>query len=421
MKKLLILAAAAALLLASCAKVETTTKNTMAENAPIVFSNYAPKSITKAAGANYAAGNDLIANADFDVYGWATANGTSFNGANGVKSNNHDFMEWYTVTYKADGNTDGSKNVYPDGYRYWPSGDAPDYLSFYAYYPSNGTTGITAPAAGLGAFSFTAQATAAAMVDFMVADVVKDQTYDTTNGNPGTNSGTDGTVKLSFKHMLTRVQFKFKTTEAIANDTHTTIKVTDVKLYNALTTGTLTSSYLQKDNAGVYSDETGYDANNTPLTWATRTVWSAQATPSASPYEVYVNGADINNFELTATAAPATNDAADIFLMVPQAMVTPAFTTTPNIPANLSNNPQYLVVEWDVITDGVTTHNSRALYFDTDLKTTDNITATAAALDLDWEKNASITYTLTIGPKPILFTAEVTSWADETNGFFNVQ
>ena len=399
MKKLLSLAAAAALLLASCAKVETTTKNTMAGNAPIVFSNYAPKSITKAAGANYAAGNVLIADADFDVYGWATANGTSFNGANGVKSNNHDFMEWYTVTYKADGNTDGSKNAYPDGFRYWPSGDAPDYLAFYAYYPSNGA-GITPPTAGLGAFSFTAQATAAAMVDFMVADVVKDQTYDTTNGNPGTNSGTDGTVNLTFKHMLTRVQFKFKTTQAVVDDTHTTIKVTDVKLYNALTTGTLTSAY-----------------NGT----ATTTTWSAQSTPSANPYEVYVNGADINNFELTATAAPATNNAADIFLMVPQAMVTPAFTTTPNIPANLSNKPQYLVVEWDVITDGVTTHNSRALYFDTDLKTTDNITAAAAAMDLDWEKNASITYTLTIGPKPILFTAEVTSWADETNGFFNVQ
>ena len=405
MKKYLILAAAAALTLASCAKVETTTKNPMAENAPIVFSNYAPKSITKAATANYAKANVLIADADFDVYAWATANGTAFTGSNGVKSNGHDFMEWYTVTYKADGNSDGSKNAYPDGYRYWPSGDAPDYLSFYAYYPSNGA-GITPPAAGLGAFSFTAQATAANMVDFMVADVVPNQTYDTSNGNPGTNSGTDGTVNLTFKHMLTRVQFKFKTTQEVVDDTHTTIKVTDVKLYNALTKGTLTSSY-NKDAV----------APATP----TSTVWSGQDTPSASPYEVFVNGADINNLELTATAAPATNNDADIFLMVPQEMVTPSFSTTPHIPNNLSNEPQYLLVEWDVITDGVTTHNSRALYFDTDLKTTDNITAPAAAMDLDWAKNASITYTLTIGPKPILFTAEVTSWDAETNGYFNIQ
>ncbi len=393
MKKLLILAAAAALLLASCAKVETTTKNTMAENAPIVFSNYAPKSITKAAAANYAAGNVLIANADFDVYGWATANGTSFDGTNGVKSNGHDFMEWYTVTYKADGDSDGSKNAYPDGYRYWPSGDTPDYLHFYAYYPSNGETGITAPAAGLGAFSFTAKTTAATMVDFMVADVVKDKTYD--NCTP-----TAGTVALTFRHMLTRVQFKFKTTQAVVDDTHTTIKVTDVKLYNALTTGTLTSAF-----------------NGT----ATTTTWSAQGTPSASPYEVYVNGADIDNFELTATAAPATNNAADIFLMVPQEMITPAFSNTPHTTTNLSNKPQYLLVNWDVITDGVTTHNSKALYFDTDLKTTDNITGPAATYDLDWAKNASITYTLTIGPQPILFTATVEDWTPELSGFFNVQ
>ena len=238
------------------------------------------------------------------------------------------------------------------------------------------------------------------MVDFMVADVVKDQTYDNSNGNPGTNSGTDGTVALNFRHQLTRVQFKFKTTQAIVDDANTTIKVTDAKVYNVLTTGTLTSSF------------TGT---------ATSTAWSGQDTPSASPYEIFVNGADINNFELTATAAPATNAAADIFLMVPQAMITPAFSTTPNIVANLSNKPQYVLVEWDVITNGVTTHNSKALYFDTDLKTTDNISAPAAALDLDWAKNASITYTLTIGPKQILFTGTATAWDDtETNGYFNV-
>ena len=216
---------------------------------------------------------------------------------------------------------------------------------------------------------------------FMVADVVKDQVYD------NTNSGTDGTVALTFRHMLTRVQFKFKTTQDVI-DNGTTVTLTDVKLYNAKTTGTLTTSYN-----GI----------------TTGAVWSAQATPSASPYEVFVNGADINNLELTATAAPATNNAADIFLMVPQAMVT-----------NTGSNPQYLVVSWDVTTGGVTTHNTKTLNFKDDLKTTDNITAAAAAMNLDWAPNASITYTLTIGPKPILFTATVENWANETNGYFNV-
>lgn len=396
MKKYFILAAAAALTLASCAKVETISKVNDEQNL-IGFSNYVPKALAKAAAANYVESTTLVADADFDVWAWYTANGTSFNGTNGTQYFGAP-NPWYTVTYKADGDTDGSKNAYPDGARYWPTGDAPDYLHFAAYYPSN-ASGITAPAAGLGAYSFTAAAAAANMVDFMVADVVKDQTYDNSNGNPGTNSGTDGTVALNFRHQLTRVQFKFKTTQAIVDDANTTIKVTDAKVYNVLTTGTLTSSF-----------------NGT----ATSTAWSGQDTPSASPYEIFVNGADINNFELTATAAPATNAAADIFLMVPQAMITPAFSTTPNIVANLSNKPQYVLVEWDVITNGVTTHNSKALYFDTDLKTTDNISAPAAALDLDWAKNASITYTLTIGPKQILFTGVATAWDAETNGYFNV-
>ena len=383
----MILVAIATLTLASCAKIDTFEPKTVVdENVPIAFTNYAPKSLTKADDDFYASSTNLIEDAQFDVFGWYTANGTSFTGSNGTK-----FTDWYTVTYQDGGNTSGSANAYPDGYRYWPSGDTPDWLSFYGYYPSNGS-GITAPAAGLGAFSFTAQSTAATMVDFMVSDVVKDQTY------TSTNSGTEGTVALTFRHMLTRVQFKFKTTaDVIANGT--TVTLTDVKLYNVKTTGTLTTSY-----------------NGT----ATSAVWSAQGTPSASPYEVYVNGADINNLALTASAAPATNNAADIFLMVPQDMVTPAFSTTPNVPANLSSAAQYLVVNWDVTTAGVTTHNTKTLYFDTDLKTTDGST-TPETMNLDWAQNASITYTLTIGPKPILFTATVEPWASpETNGYFNV-
>ena len=380
MKKYLILAAAAAMTLAACAKIETTAVNEDVFKAPIQFANYTPKAISRADAANYTDTTLLVTDADFDVFGWSTANGTSFTGSNGTN-----FMEWYTVTYKADGNTDGTKNAYPDGYRYWPSGDTPDYLSFYAYYPSN-ATGITAPAAGLGAFSFTAAATAAAQVDFMVADVVKDQTYDTSNGNPGTNSSVDGTVNLTFRHMLTRVQFKFKTTPDVIKN-GTVVKVTDVKLNNINTVGTLTSAY----------DGT-----------ATSTTWSAQGTPAS--YEVFVNGADINEFQLDSLAAPATNNDADIFLMVPQAMLDKADT-----------NPQSVVVKWDVTTNGVTTHNTKTLYFKNDLKTTDNITGPAAAMNLDWAKNASITYTLTIGPKPILFTAEVVDWDAETYGYFNVQ
>ena len=372
MKKYLTLAALAALTLAGCAKVETSVPN--AEKNAIGFSIYSPRAVDKADVANYADSSILITDAQFDVYGWSTKNGVSFTGSNGTK-----FMDWYTVTYKTDGNTDGTKNVYPDGYRYWPSGDEPDYLSFYAYYPSNAGH-ITAPAAGLGAFSFTAEAAAADQVDFMVADLVKDQTYD------NTNSGTDGTVALTFRHQLTRIQFKFKTTPDVIKN-NTTVTLTDVKLHGVKTSGDLTSSY----NGSAFA-----------------TAWSNQA--DTASFEVFVNGADINNLQLDSLAAPATNAKADIFLMVPQAMV-----------AKTAAEPQFVEIHWDVTyPDGVVTHNSAKQYFKNDLKDSDNITAPANDLDLDWAKNASITYTLTIGPKPILFTATVADWDAETFGYFNV-
>ena len=418
MKKHMIIAALAALTLASCAKVETTPIDRFADGpAAIMFSNYAPRSITKADAANYASSTALINNADFDVYGWSTANNVSFNGSNGTQ-----FMNWYTVTYQTGGNSSGITNLYPDGYRYWPSGDTPDKLSFYAYYPSN--DGTITPPAGLGAFSFTAEAAAADMVDFMVADVVKDQVYD------ATNSGTPGTVNLTFRHMLTKVQFRFK--RAIdydsngngldANDIpdpNTVIILTDAKIYNARTTGTLTSAY-----------------DGTDFT----TGWSAQGTPSATPYEVYVSGSDIANLVLTKDAQPAAEVASDTFLMVPQTMVTPAFETGTRTltSASAAEKPQYLEVFWTVKTydtaahatangaEGLlsTTTNSKKLYFDIDLKTTDGNPGQAAPAtkDLDWDKNQSIIYTITIGPKPILFTAEVAEWDDpDINGYFNVQ
>lgn len=366
MKKYLTLAAIAALTLASCAKVETSVPT--AEKNAIGFSIYTPKALNKADAANYASANTLIADADFDVYGWSTKNAVSFNGSNGTQ-----FMNWYTVTYKADGNTDGTKNVYPDGYRYWPSGDEPDWLSFYAYYPSNDGQ-ITAPAAGLGEFSFTAEAAAANQVDFMVADLVKDKTYE--NCTP-----TQGTVALTFRHMLTRIQFKFKTTPDVIKNS-TTVTLTDVKLHGISTSGKLTSAY-----------------DGTDFT----TTWGNQG--DTASFEVFVNSADINNFVLDSLALPATNADADLFLMVPQAM---------------ADSTQFVEVHWDVTTGGVTTSNSKKLYFYSDLKDSDNITAPAGALSLDWAKNASITYTLTIGPKPILFTAEVADWATETYGYFNV-
>ena len=376
----MILAAAAALVFASCAKNEITSVNE-ANNHAITFGSYSPRNITKADAANYASGATLINGAEFDVYGWYTANATSFDGTNGTQ-----FMDWYTVTYQTGGNTDGNgkTNLYPDGYRYWPTGATPNYLSFYAYYPSNAGT-ITAPAAGLGAYSFTAEAAAADQVDFMVADVVKDQTYNNANGNPGTNSTVDGEVHLTFRHMLTKVKFQFKTTADVADATksHIEIYLKDAKLHGINNTGTLTSSF-----------------NGT----ATSTAWSAVS--GAADYEVFILGADINNQLLTDNAADAASADADLFLMVPQAMVA---------------STQALELVWDVkdLVTGVTTENTATVYFKSDLKDGDD-PETANALEIDWAKNMFVTYTITIGPKPILFTAEAANWDAEQAGFFNV-
>ena len=363
MKKYLTLAATAALVLTGCAKFEKVTP--IAKSNAIEFSTYSPKALDKADAANYAESNTLIEDAQFDVYAWYTDNGVSFNGSNGAK-----FFDWYTVTYKTDGNTDGSKNLYPDGKRYWPSGDDPKYLHFFAYYPSNAGT-ISAPANGLGDFTFTAEAAAKDQVDFMTADVVKDQVYD------ATNSSVDGTVALTFKHMLTRVKVNFKTTPEIVKDANTDIVVTKATLKNINNTGKLAVAYVAD---------------------TTQRVWKEVA--GAAEYTVGHPTAALDSLVNTVSADST-------FLMVPQTML-----------ANTNASAQYLEIEWDITTDGITTHNTKKLYLD-DCKNSDNY-STATAADIDWAKNQSVIYTITIAPRQILFTAGVQGWDDWQTGYFNV-
>ena len=381
MKKTLILVAVAAVALSACSKNEiipTLEESTRA----ISFGSYGPRSITKADAENYVSGTELIANADFDVWGWYTANGVSFTGSNGTQffGSTH---PWYTVTYKAGGGSgsDGTANTYEDGPRYWPTGETPNYLHFYAYYPSDKGT-ITPPANGLGAFSFTAGATAAAQVDFMVADVVKDQVYGATNATVGETK--KGTVDLTFRHMLTKVQVKFKTTQAIVDDTNTDIKVQSASFVNIVKSGTLTSSYNGTATTTVWSDNAYVDSDDKLAT-----------------YSIPVNASTA----LTATATNYGDDETGIFLLVPQTML-----------ANNNAKAQYITVTWDVITDGVTITNTRKIYLD-DCVTTDQGSTPA---NIDWAKNNFVTYIITIAPNQILFTGKAESWDSERQGFYNI-
>ena len=415
MKKILTFAVMAALILAAgCAKIESKSTSNEAPHA-IGFTNYAPRALSKADGSYVGQSGSttpnatLVANYKFGVYAYSTANTTSFS----TSTIDKPFMTGTVVTFA--NNDDGGANNTYSPMRYWPSGDAPDKLTFWAYYPvtdattagtidtpTNGIT-YTAPTGsnGVGSYAFTAAAsapvaTAANMVDFMVSDVVNDQLYSTNNG----------TVPLVFRHQLTKVQFKFKTTSL---DASTTVKLLDAKLYKVKTSGTLSANY---------------DASATPKT---STTWGSQALASTPVvYDVTFNSAnpEISDnttwIELGTTAKPAAasteNPAADIFLMVPQAMVNKTDAT----------NAQYLEVTWEVTTgtgaSAVTTRNSQKLYFKNDLKNGDDPSASGYdAADIDWVKNNFITYTITIGPKPILFTATVENWGDVQNGYFNVQ
>ena len=140
MKKLMTFAAMAVLILAAgCAKIESKSTTNDVQHA-IGFSNYAPKSLTKA-GDTYAASTTLLDGKVFDVFAYATTNGTAFattsSTALGTK-----FMEAVDVTYGTGGNSDATKNTYSP-VRYWPSGDTPDWLTFWAYYPVQSGHGIT--------------------------------------------------------------------------------------------------------------------------------------------------------------------------------------------------------------------------------------------------------------------------------------
>ena len=395
----MIFAAIAALTLASCAKIETmNTTRELDEPAAIGFTNYAPRSLTKADG-TYAASTSLIAGKKFAVYSYATANGTAW-ASNAIGTQ---FMNGVEVTYTNNENN-GANNGYAP-LRYWPSGDTPDWLTFWAYYPVQDNNGITytAPTGsnGVGTYTFTAATAAADMVDFMVSDVVNDKIYGESEGG---HNAVNGVVALTFRHQLTKIAIKFKTDNSDAN---TDIVLTGASLKNIKNSGTLTTTYAN------------------PLT----TNWSANAVTDSNSdgigdvvYAVTLSGAAISNEVLT--SSPVGGADADLFLMIPQTML-----------ANNASYAQYLEVSWQVKTYAAadagnhasatplsTTTNTKKLYFDDcTLYTTPDEGDPAAVDNNDWARNQFTTYTVTVGPKPIRFTATVAGWDDETTGSFNAQ
>ena len=411
MKKTMLFAAIAALVLvAGCAKNIDLAPTATTQHA-IGFSNYAPRSLTKV-NDTFVSGTSLVENKTFAVYAWATA----YNNFLGTDPGAPAFMNPAVVTWKND-TTDGDGNTY-EPVRYWPAGDQPDNLSFAAYYPYGGA-GITAPdfTSGVGTYVFAAQNTSAAMVDFLVADVVNDQTYNNTIVSPTY----PGTVKFNFKHQLTKVQFQFKKATGLSNTT--VIELAEAKLVNIKTNGTLSATYAQNATPAVNAQGT------------TTTTWSARSKADTPfDYDVTLNQANPSTsapIVLTTTASTVHQD--DIFLMVPQKMVAAGDNDEDSGSACVAADEQKLVITWNVKvydseahatangSEGLisTTTNTANLSFKNSLRTSDD---SAAATAINWAKNQQVNYTITIGPKPILFTAEVAAWTTPASeGFFNVQ
>lgn len=156
-------------------------------------------------------GSELPANSSFGVFAydtgtdtWETVGATASPG----------FMTNVPVKYNGQGQAiTGNYSYSPT--RYWPSGDTPDKLSFYAYYPytTGGTSGITsipdASTTGLGTFGYTVDTTPANQVDFMLTDVFANQLYETNSG----------VVPFAFYHMLTQVVIKVKASSELTGAT----------------------------------------------------------------------------------------------------------------------------------------------------------------------------------------------------------
>ena len=375
----MILAAAAALVLAGCSKNEITENpGRVPESIPIGFSNYVPRSTDTKANSNYVAEGSALptgTNGHFGVYAWAVSTtsttpwtaGPFFSGT-GTPA----FMSNVDVTFGGDeATTDGTNNTYSPT-RYWPAGDTPDGLSFIAYYPYNATSPLGD--GSFGAKAFTVAAAAADQIDFMVSDVVADQWYEHTN-----STTYNGTVDLTFHHLLTKVRFYFVTDNS---DAYTTVTLTNAQLQGIYKTNTLTTSYTPNTPATANGGTTGLN-------------WSSSAS-DADGFDVTINGTTplSSNVVLSTTATACANG--DVFLMVPQ---------------TIAASQQKITLTWTVTTSGVTTTN---------VKTIDLNDITAGGTHINWENNKQVSYTITIGPKPIRFTATVDGWDTETTGSLTV-
>ena len=358
--------------------------------------------VTKA-DASFTEGNTLANGQPFAVFGWDTED--AFLPANPGTPNFWNGSTPVEVTFHNNNDRGKNNNYDPEDLpalmdQYWPRTLTPAYCySFWAYYPydAGGSNGIALrsfaanPLDGtVGIFDFTAQSDVDDMVDFCVADVANDNVYGTTN------SEWPGTVALSFHHTLTRVQFKFVRSADVAEGT--TIKLREAQLKNIYKTGTLTVKFERRATPALGMPGT------------TSFAWSSQGT--AANFDITVGGVDpvdgTPGSYVTLVSSPDAPARSDIFLMVPQTMLTSA-----------AAYHQDLDLKWEVTSGGGTTIYATTLLLD---ECHPGVGDPEFA-DMDWAPNKFVTYTILIGAKPIQFDeveVKIEPWSDDVEGYYPI-
>ena len=409
MKRYLILAALAALTLASCAKIETSTvRPAMDEEIPIGFSTYSPRSITKA-GDTFTNTTALPNAKKIGVFGYSTASDAHFTADGEVPT----FITNGEVSFAAESSTPTGATVK----RYWPK-DLKNLLSFYGYYPYQSavstTTGITSmptattaasAANGLGSFAFTQTADVTTMVDFMISKVQNDMYYwdgentsTNTYGRKSTTTGTTtGIVPLTLTHMLSNVNFLFKTN---ITDDGIEIKVKEAYISGVLSKGTF---------------KVGYTAPTTPGEEGVTAFTTAAVAGSAytDPFEIPIGSA----YKAPTDSQVENHD--DIILGLAAAMnyVDKDLNITKNnflfIPQTVGDNVKVKII-YDLKQGNTTTENT----VEVKIK---GVANDANNPIVEWKYNHRYNYIFTIGLHEILFTGAATTWTDGGSANITVQ
>lgn len=378
MKKSILLAAAAALTLASCGKNEVIVP--VQEDIPVGFSNYAPRAISKANDSMVDTGA-LPTGSQIGVYGYSTAD---VNLADNFTTK-PEFMTDAKVDY---GTNTSSTATATDPVRYWPK-TITNLLSFYAYYPRESARISGKPTAtteGMGTLTFTQAGAVEDMEDFMISDVANDQYYfkegDTDPASVNSNGvkAVNGVVPLVFNHMLTKVNFKFRTVSDYSAD-NVTIKVKSAKIAKeTLSEVVITPSF----DAG-----TPGTLGTTSFAYSSNTAYAADIVIPFSADQTLNTTATLNN----GTAVTQTD-----FLFVPQ---------------TLSDDVKVTVV-YDIDQDGTVTENTATVQLN-------KVKNSSDAFITEWGINDFVTYIFSIGLKEIKFTGSVNDWDAEITGTYVIE